>query len=254
MRRKFVLALITVAVVIAIAVTLPKAPGNANTVPTPVVVELFTSEGCSSCPPADRLLLELQHQHTLENAELILLGEHVDYWNRLGWKDRFSSADFTERQRRYVNNLGLRSAYTPQAVVDGQVDVLGSDQRGLERAILRAASSPKPAKINLTWPAPDRLGISVVNAEQGRVVLAVTEDDLTTDVGGGENGGRTLHHAAVVRELRELGKSKDGTYQNDVTLNWRPDWKRSNSRVVVFVQRGDGQVLGASSLSAVPSK
>ena len=248
MRRKLVLGLITVAIAIAVSLSVPRPSMKANTVSTPVVVELFTSEGCSSCPPADRLLAELQQQHTLDNAELILLGEHVDYWNELGWKDRFSSADFTERQRQYARSIGLDSPYTPQAVVDGHVDVLGSDPSKLKRAIRRAAGEPKPAQVELKWAGSNRLQVSVTNAEKARVLLAITEDDLTTAVGGGENGGHTLHHSAVVRELRDLGQAKNGTFQKEIGVDWRPDWKRANSRVAVLVQLGNGQVLGAASL------
>src|SRR3954454_13372731 len=233
MRRKLVLAIITIAVAVFIAVSVPKPHGDANNVPNPVVIELFTSEGCSSCPPADRLLAQLQQQHTLDNAELILLGEHVDYWNNLGWKDRFSSADFTERQRRYADSLGLTSAYTPQIVVDGHIDVLGNDQRSLERAILRSASAPKTAQIALQWTSPDTINIAVANAGKGRILLAVTEDNLTTQVGGGENGGHTLRHSAVVREMRVLGPASNGTYQDTAKVNWRPDWNRANARAVV---------------------
>jgi hypothetical protein len=248
MRRKLLLAIITIGIAIAAAFSVPKPHVNANAVPTPVVVELFTSEGCSSCPPADRLLMQLQQQHTLENAELILLGEHVDYWNNLGWKDRFSSPEFTERQRVYANALGLPSAYTPQAVVDGHVDVPGNDQPGLERAVLRAAGAPKPALISLRWASPEMLDVTVANAKDGRVLLAVTEDDLSTSVGGGENGGRTLHHAAVVRQLRDLGAAKEGTYQSSVKIDWRPEWKRANSRAIVIVQLRNGHIIGAAAL------
>ncbi len=246
MRKYAGLSVLVVALVIL--ASLQNASVKANTAPTPVVIELFTSEGCSSCPPADRLLAELQQRHTLDNAELLLLGEHVDYWNGFGWKDRYSSADFTERQRQYTHELGLESAYTPQAVIDGRVDVVGNDQRGLERAILKAASAPKPASVSLRWIDAGLLSVQVRNASSVRVLLAVTEDGLTTQVGGGENGGRTLRHAAVVRELRDLGLAKGGRFTKDVRLNWRPEWKRENSHVIVIAQQATGQVVGAASL------
>jgi hypothetical protein len=249
MRPKLVLAIITVAGVVAIGLNMSKTRVDANAVSTPVVVELFTSEGCSSCPPADRLLGELQQQHTLKNAELILLGEHVDYWNELGWKDRFSSAEFTERQRQYASSLRLESAYTPQAVVDGRFDVVGNDQSGLERAIVRAASSPKPAQVSLSWSEEKLLHVAAANAFDSHVLLAVTEDDLSTQVGAGENGGRTLRHAAVVRELRDLGATKNGEFQTEVKLDWRPEWKKSNSHVVVLVQTANRQLVGAASVN-----
>jgi hypothetical protein len=248
MRQKIALAVITVAIAIAFAFSVPRPTSNAKNVRTPVVVELFTSEGCSSCPQADHLLVQLQQQHMLDNAELILLAEHVDYWDNLGWKDRFSSAAFTARQGEYARSLGLPSAYTPQAVVDGHIDVLGSDQRSLERAILLSASNPKPAQVALKWTASNLLNVSVDNAATGRILLAVTEDELTTNVGAGENGGNTLHHSAVVRELRDLGLANKGTYQSDVKLEWRPDWKRDHARAIVLVQRENGEVFGAASL------
>ena len=248
MRNKVLLACLAVAVLVAIATNLPESRGNSNVAITPVVVELFTSEGCSSCPPADKLLMKLQQQHSLENAELTLLGEHVDYWNGLGWKDRFSSAAFTERQRQYVGAMRLSSAYTPQAVVDGHIDVLGSDEGALERAVLRAASTPKPAQVSLNHAEGDALEVKVANAENARVLLAITEDELTTQVDAGENGGRTLHHAAVVRELRELAKTKDGRYAGEVKVSWRPEWKAGNLRVVVLAQLSNGQVVGAASV------
>jgi hypothetical protein len=248
MRQKFVLAVFTIAAALAISLSLPKPSVNATMPSTPVVVELFTSEGCSSCPPADRLLAQLQQKHQLENAELLLLGEHVDYWNGLGWRDRFSSGDFTERQKDYARALRLSSAYTPQAVVDGHVDVLGSDESGLERAILRAAGVPKTARVSLKWSGDDQVNVAVANAPNGRVLLAVTEDDLTTQVDAGENGGRTLHHSAVVRQLRELGPAANGAYESAVKINWKPEWKRANCRIIVFVQSDTGPVLGAASL------
>ena len=248
MRNKLVFAILTVAVMVAIAFNLPQSNGSANQSITPVVVELFTSEGCSSCPPADKLFIQLQQQHTLDNAELILLGEHVDYWNGLGWKDRFSSSVFTERQKQYVRTMRLSSAYTPQAVVDGHIDVLGSDEGDVEKAIARAAGSPKPAQVAVSWTSPELLRVSVTNAPSARVLLAITEDGLTTQVDAGENGGRTLRHAAVVRELREIGVTKSGSYDSAVKVNLRPEWNAGNSRAIVLVQPENGQILGAAAL------
>ncbi len=248
MQRIVILALLAIAISAGMVFVFPGPRVNANTIPTPVVVELFTSEGCSSCPPADKLLGQLQRQQKLENAELILLGEHVDYWNGLGWKDRFSSPTFTERQRQYVGSMNLQSAYTPQAVVDGHIDVVGNDERGLEKAILRSASTPKLGVVSLQWTAPGLLHVRVTNSQNAQVLLAITEDDLSTQVGGGENGGRVLRHAAVVRELRRLATTKQGSYEGDVKVAWQPEWKPDNLRAIVLVQLGNGQVLGAASL------
>ena len=111
----------------------------------PVLLELFTSEGCSSCPPADRLLETFDRTQPVSGADLIVLSEHVDYWDRLGWTDPYSSPLFTERQQLYVRQLHLDGAYTPQLVIDGQSDVVGSDERGVRSGILRAEARPKTA-------------------------------------------------------------------------------------------------------------
>lgn len=215
---------------------------------SPVVVELFTSEACSSCPPADRLLLELQRTGNTDGADLILLGEHVDYWDHLGWKDRFSSARFTARQAQYADLMKLPSAYTPQMVVDGHIDVLGNDSSALRKAIAAAASTPKATQVNLSWTTPNQLNIAVSNAGKSHVLLAITENDLTTDVKNGENRGRTLHHADVVRELRDLGPTVKGEWQRTINPGFDSHWDRSKLRVIVLIQQQDGRILGASSL------
>lgn len=129
-----------------------------------VLLELFTSEGCSSCPPADQLLETLDRTQPVSGAQIIVLSEHVDYWNRLGWTDPFSSTLFTQRQQDYVTQLHLDSAYTPQLVVDGQQDVVGSDERAVRAVILKAEKQPKcsinlkaqrsgpAAEVTLRWP------------------------------------------------------------------------------------------------------
>jgi hypothetical protein len=111
----------------------------------PILLELFTSEGCSSCPPADRLLETFDRTQPVSGADLIVLSQHVDYWNRLGWNDPYSSSLFTERQQEYARRLHLDGAYTPQLVIDGQADVVGSDERAVRAGILRAEARPKTA-------------------------------------------------------------------------------------------------------------
>jgi hypothetical protein len=125
------------AIVVVIFVVMRAAHAAAPQHPSPVIVELFTSEGCSSCPAADALLLRLVEQ-PIDGVQTIVLGEHVDYWDRLGWKDRFSSPAFTRRQEVYANRFNLDSAYTPQVVVDGRSELVGSDRTALQRAIQRA--------------------------------------------------------------------------------------------------------------------
>lgn len=188
-----------------------------------VVVELFTSEGCSSCPPADAVLGRLQQTQPVPGVEILTLGEHVDYWNSEDFRDPFSAQIFTERQSRYGSRL-----YTPQAVVQGRTDVLGSDEEGLKAAIRRAIAQ-KQGTIQL---ARDRDAIRIqVEGAEGEVVLAIVEDGLVSEVKRGENAGRTLRHESVVRSLRKV---KPGT----VPLLLDPSWKKP--RAVVFVQGKDG--------------
>jgi len=212
---------------------------------------LFTSEGCSSCPPADRILAQLQAQHTLDGAELLLLGEHVDYWNSAAWTDRFSKSSLTERQTNYAHALRLDSVYTPQVIVDGQFDVTGNDGGNLHRTIATAASQPKPAEVSLHWANPNQLDVQVdPRATASRVFFFVTEDDLTTQVKGGENGGITLHHAAVVRTFQVLSKKVSAPFADSVKISWNPEWQHSHLRFVVVVQQHDGAgpIIGAAAV------
>jgi hypothetical protein len=217
-----------------------------------VVVELFTSEGCSSCPPADELLTHLRQDLSAKNIQVIPLGFHVDYWNSLGWKDRFSSAEFSHRQEQYTQSLRVDGPYTPEMVVDGAVEFVGNDAGQAQRSIHEAASQPEVAMVKISSAAADQLTVQVKSpssAKDAQVVLAITEDNLTTQVGSGENGGRTLHHAAVVRELRKLGRLQEGGFEASVPLKLEKDWKRADLRAVVFVQEGPaGKILGAASL------
>ena len=217
----------------------------------PVVVELFTSEGCSSCPPADALLTELSHQRMAGNAELILLGEHVEYWNSQSWTDRFSSSVFTQRQNEYVHQLHLATAYTPQIVIDGHLQGVGNNVVAVRRMIAEASTTPKPATVSLRFLSAEELQIKVEDPSSGRqrVLLAITEDGLTTSVRGGENGGRVLKHSAVVRKLETLGSTSDGKFETAVKLPAKSDWKKADLRALVLVQnRSSGLILGAASI------
>ncbi|HEY3770974.1 MAG TPA: DUF1223 domain-containing protein [Candidatus Angelobacter sp.] len=216
-----------------------------------VVVELFTSEGCSSCPPADELLGHLRQDLSARNIQVIPLGFHVDYWNSLGWKDRFSSADFSARQEQYARSLKVDGPYTPQMVVDGETEFVGSSSGQANSAISHAASQPALATVKVSVSG-DQLSVEVkaTHADTGNVMLAITEDNLTTNVGSGENGGYTLHHTAVVRELRQLGLLHDGSFAATVPIKLAQDWKRENLHAVVFVQEGaSGKIQGADSVA-----
>src|SRR5437899_9368513 len=205
-----------------------------------VVVELFTSEGCSSCPPADELLGHLRQDLAGKNIQVIPLGFHVDYWNSLGWKDRCSSAEFSQRQEQYARSLRVDGPYTPQMVVDGELEFVGNSAGQAQRAISQAANQPEVAEVKISVASADQLTVHVespVSTGDVNVMLAITEDNLTTKVGSGENGGRTLHHAAVVRELRLLGRLHDGSFEANVPVKVEKEWKREDMRAAVFVQQ-----------------
>jgi hypothetical protein len=224
-------------------------PGRA-----PVLVELFTSEGCSSCPPADALLMKLNDTQPIAGVDVIALEEHVDYWDRLGWRDPFSSADLTERQRQYAARLRLESAYTPEMVIDGQTEFVGNDSQKAGGELAKAAARAKtPVRLTLGAKSGDQvsLGVQVDAAGSGGdVVLAITERSLASDVTRGENAGRNMKHSAVVRKLVAIGKVKKGeAFSKETAVTLASDWKPENLSAVVFVQeRGSGKVLGAVEL------
>jgi hypothetical protein len=216
-----------------------------------VVVELFTSEGCSSCPPADELLTRLGREHTSNGAEIIPLGFHVDYWDHQGWRDRFSSRAYTERQEKYATRFRLDGPYTPQMVVDGGAQFVGNDPGRAEAVILQATAQPQAADVQLSWAAANKLQVRVTareNNASGEVRLAITEDNLSNNVAAGENGGRVLHHSAVVRDFRLLGQLADGKFQMEVPLQLKREWKVEDLRVVVFVEHSNSRIEGAASL------
>jgi hypothetical protein len=220
---------------------------------TPVLVELFTSEGCSSCPPADTLLIKLNEVQPVPGVMVIALEEHVDYWDRQGWRDPFSSAEFTERQRRYGEWLHIDSPYTPEMLVDGQSEFMGSDSRKALSDLARAGRTAKlPVRLSMPEKSAEQMSLRVAidAGPSGDVLLAITESGLATDVARGENAGRNLKHSAVVRKLIPIGKLKAGkTFTADPVVKFAHDWKPDNLGAVVFVQdRSSGKVLGVSEL------
>ncbi len=214
----------------------------------PVLVELFTSEGCSSCPPADRVLAQLEKERTTADAEIITLALHVDYWNYLGWKDEFSSSVYSQRQNGYAEKFNLDSIYTPQMVVDGQNQFVGSNLGTAQKAISEAAKSQK-ANIEISSVADLKnpklkVNISDLPAHDNAFVwLAIAEDNLRTNVRRGENSGRMLNHVSVVREMKLLGNlaSIDKTFEAETALQLSPAWKKENLKIVVFVQGKDSK-------------
>jgi hypothetical protein len=243
----------------------PQAP--AATPVRPVLVELFTSEGCSDCPPAEALLLQLEKKQPIAGAEIIPLEEHVDYWNHDGWVDPFSSADMTDRQSVYASEFKT-GIYTPEMVVEGASGFVGSNARAAERAIENSAARPQtPITISLGKSgAKDARSFAVSvgklagNAPEdtAEVWLGVTEDGLHSSVSAGENAGHVLYHAAVLRYLHKLGNAQANSaavdsFEADPIVKFNSRWNAANLRVVVFVQeKRSHAILGAASLRVAP--
>ena len=234
--------------------TPPAADENAR---TPVLVELFTSEGCSSCPPADALLQRLDQSQPVNGAGLIVLSEHVDYWNGIGWKDPYSSHEYSERQSAYAAQFGNKSIYTPQMVVDGRFEFVGSDERRASQAIKEAAKAPK-APVHISFGSSDDRA-AMVHVEAGPlpstssrqsagVFLALADNSDESQVSRGENAGRRLQHVAVLRKLTRIGTvDASSEFSRDLNLALKSK-NRANLRLVVIVQEPDpGRVLGAGS-------
>jgi hypothetical protein len=229
-----------------------------------VVAELFTSEGCSSCPAADNVLSQLSHAQPVPGVEVIALGEHVDYWDHQGWRDPFSSALFSARQSEYdARVFHSKGAYTPQLVIDGRVEHVGSDITAVHRAIKLAAQAPKAALDVVVEHAADRefrvdLRVDVppsLAIREADVMVAVTEDNLSTTVRRGENSGRTLRHSAVVRSLTTIGTlpSKERTRLVRASIHVAPEWRLENLRVVGLVQeRSTRRIIGVGSAGPKP--
>jgi hypothetical protein len=248
----------------ALSATVILVPATAQTPPAkrmPVLVELFTSEGCSSCPPADALLAKLDNNQPIANAEIIVLGEHVDYWDQLGWHDRFSSRQYTDRQTYYCSRFGAQGPYTPQMIVDGTDQFVGNDEPHALMAIKRAALSAK-IPLKLSQPSVDGRKVSAsvsipaptTAKPQTGLYAALVDPTDTTDVRGGENGGHKLQHVGVVRTLERIGTVKDlNAGPVSFHLTAPADSKPATMRVVIFVQQNDqGAVLGADSINVTP--
>ena len=238
------------------------ASGDAKST-APVVVELFTSEGCSSCPPADALLMKLEEAQPVQGVRVIAIEEHVDYWNHDGWTDPYSSAVWTQRQVDYVLRLKGKVPYTPQMIVGGQTQMVGGHELEVREAIQQAASQPQT---DVTVSPGDssgasqdfkvRIGKLVGNTDKdsAEVWLAITESRLASSVNAGENAGKDLHHASVLRSLHKIGVAKDNgdiSFDSSTKVKLKPDWKRQNLLVVVFVQdKKTLHILGAASIPA----
>ena len=237
-------------------------PAHAANARTPVLVELFTSEGCSSCPPADRLLQKLDQQ-PIPGAEIIVLSEHVDYWNHIGWKDPYSAHSYSERQSAYATRFDLDSVYTPQMVVDGATEFVGSDSSLAEKSFQKALRNPKIplslASISLdssnTLHARLETGTleSSFGLAKAEIYVAVALNHAESQVSAGENSGHRLVHVSVVRSLTKLGAVSQGqSFAGDAQIKLEPGSDARNLRLIAFLQEPrQGRVLGAASLPVV---
>ncbi|WP_248343340.1 DUF1223 domain-containing protein [Anaeromyxobacter paludicola] len=233
--------------VAAVAASLAGTVGAADTTRVPVLVELFTSEGCSSCPPADAALSRLLRDQPIAGVRIIALSEHVDYWDGLGWRDPFSSRAFTRRQEAYARRLPSGGVYTPQLVIGGAVHLVGSKEEGARAAIETAAREPggevsarvvpgagTELEVAARWPA----GI------QAQVLVALVQDRAVSLVERGENAGRRLEHVAIARAVSAVG-SGSGSFSGRVKL----PGAQGADRAVIFVQEGDGgRIHGVASV------
>jgi hypothetical protein len=219
---------------------------------------LFTSEGCSSCPPADQILSILEEKQPIEGVHVVALSEHVDYWNRLGWKDPFSSVQFSERQNDYAQALKFGDIYTPQMIVDGHAALVGSHAAEAQDAIIAAARTPKAAiaiEIKSSDMKSAALAIQVgalpspARGDTADLMLAVTENGLASKVLRGENAGRELAHSVVTRSLVRAGTVPGSGTAVQKTVTLSPAWKRANLNAVAFVQeRSSRRILGVGSI------
>ncbi|HWG19151.1 MAG TPA: DUF1223 domain-containing protein [Terracidiphilus sp.] len=214
----------------------------------PVLVELFTSEGCSDCPPADRLLEQLDAKQFVPGAQAIVLSEHVTYWNHLGWRDPFSLDEMDIRQKEYGERFNLDSVYTPQVVIDGAAQVVGNNAAGVTNAVEHAASTPKkPLTVTDVHWENGVVSFTVHGADSASRLLAVLAADATgPKIERGENAGRTLHHVAVVRAIKDFGSSAaDGRALRLLGSSLAHD--QASPRLVVFlVDRKSGHVTAVS--------
>ena len=237
-------------------VTKPTTP-SASPAAVPVLVELFTSEGCSSCPPADVLLQRLDDNQPIPGTQLIVLSEHVTYWDQEGWRDPNSSTVFTYRQSMYESSLGVKEPYTPQFVIDGSQSASLEKPKDLEDALNKAKENAKiPVRISNVTLDPSNPAILHAHIEadanpdkhNADVYLAVALNHVESQVLRGENGGKHLIHVAVVQQLDKVGKLPKGkSFAQDVQIKLKPNEDLKNIRLVAFAQEsGPGKLLGAS--------
>jgi hypothetical protein len=215
------------------------------------VVELFTSEGCSSCPPADQLVAKIEKE--VKDRPVYILAYHVDYWNRSGWKDGFSSADYSKRQEDYAAYLHIQQVYTPQIVVNGRMEFVGSEESVLRGAITGNLKKAQGTPLSLTVTAAKNqadIKYSTDKADKNTALyIAILQKNAQTKVGGGENSGRTLSHVQIVRKLQKLALNSD---TGETKISLPAGFDNQNWEIIGFLQNtGTGVVTGAAKASFV---
>ena len=253
---KIAVSFIAVVFVLSFFITIPllskgtKDKRNSTPKVHPVaVVELFTSEGCSSCPPADRLASQIDKYYKSQDKPVYVLAFHVDYWDYIGWKDRFDKHEFSVRQSMYGKKFNLTSIYTPQMIVNGQTQFVGSNSEAAENAIKKAlkTNSQYGISMDVSWVNSGELSIkySLTSTPVNTVIhFALVEKNLSSNVTRGENNGRKLKHDNVVREF-DTSTAKE---KSERTLKVAKDINIKNSRLVAYVQdKNSLKILGAAS-------
>jgi hypothetical protein len=220
------------------------------------VVELFASQGCSSCPPAEAVLADVQKESAKAGRPVYPLVFHVDYWNHLGWADPFSDPAYTARQQGYASALHLDSLYTPQMIVNGRTQFVGSNRPQCDRAIADALATPATDAVTAVVTADDANGHKLVYTVEGPVAdsvlnVAVVEDNLSTKVERGENGGQTLDQPSVVRWFKTVRLEKAGPGQISIPALRGVDSK--NAHVLVYIQKSDSRTITGATAVALQS-
>jgi len=231
---------------------------------TPILIELFTSEGCSSCPPADAFLKQLDQTQAIPGAQAIVLSEHVDYWNRDGWTDPYSSSALTARQNAYVRVFAEYSAFTPQLIVNGETELHLASQGQVAQALLKAARAQQLpiiiAGLSIEGGSPSTLHAHIeadgsASRHNADVWAVIALNHAESQVARGENSGRRLEHAAVALDLIRVGKLEKGKpFSQEFAARLKPGLDPKNLRLIVFVQEsGPGDVLGAALQEVSPA-
>lgn len=224
---------------------------------TMVVLELFTSQGCSSCPPADELLAQISKLNDEHKLPVVCLSFHVDYWNSLGWKDPYSKAEFTERQRDYARVFRNRSVYTPQLIVNGKTEFVGSKASAAREAIRDALKEKSRVQIEIktVWEEEKNqcaIEFSLQGVSPKQLLnIAIVQKQGTNKVPRGENAGRALAHANIVRNFESIAVENP---TGKVAIKLPEDLKPQDVRVVVYVQNSESKAISGAIATDVPSK